>query len=108
MTAVAENTSSSENMLSNRMVNSLHKFRTWDWANSSNDKDGHSQEESFSSGTLMLGNSVHKTVVQFVKLPIVERVPPYTTWIFLDKYVTICVIFLSSLFLAYIGGSGKY
>ncbi|XP_078160551.1 SET domain-containing protein isoform X3 [Carex rostrata] len=82
---VAENNSSSENMLSNRMVNSLYNFCAWDSVNGPCDKDGHSQEESFSAGTLVLENSGQKTVVQFVKLPFVERIPPYTTWIFLDK-----------------------
>ncbi|KAJ4769619.1 Histone-lysine N-methyltransferase [Rhynchospora pubera] len=85
MAAVTEDNTSSENMLSNRMVNSLHNFSPWDWVNGSCDRDGHSQEESFSAGTLVLGNSGQKTVVQFVKLPIMDRIPPYTTWIFLDK-----------------------
>ncbi|TVU47308.1 hypothetical protein EJB05_06903 [Eragrostis curvula] len=46
------------------------------------------QEENLSAGTLVLSSSgcaAHKTVVRFVKLPLVERIPPYTTWIFLDK-----------------------
>lgn len=92
---MTESTSSSENMLSNKMVNSLHNFCAWDWANGSCDKDGHSQEESFSAGTLMLGNSGQKTFVQFVKLPFVERIPPYTSWIFLDKYATTCFLVLN-------------
>jgi [histone H3]-lysine27 N-trimethyltransferase EZH2 len=31
-------------------------------------------------------NLAAETLVQFVKLPLVDRIPPYTTWIFLDKY----------------------
>ncbi|TVU42283.1 hypothetical protein EJB05_08679, partial [Eragrostis curvula] len=48
----------------------------------------YAQEENLLAGTLVLSSSgcaTHKTVVRFVKLPLVERIPPYTTWIFLDK-----------------------
>ncbi|TVU50112.1 hypothetical protein EJB05_01469, partial [Eragrostis curvula] len=42
----------------------------------------------FSAGTLILSSTncaAHKTMMWFVKLPLVERIPPCTTWIFLDK-----------------------
>ncbi|GJN31258.1 hypothetical protein PR202_gb19638 [Eleusine coracana subsp. coracana] len=48
----------------------------------------YAQEENLSAGTLVLSSSgcaTQKTVVKFVKLPLVDRIPPYTTWIFLDK-----------------------
>jgi len=47
------------------------------------------QEENPAAGTLVLsgsGGAAHRTVVRFVKLPSIDRIPPYTTWIFLDKY----------------------
>ncbi|KAG2541319.1 hypothetical protein PVAP13_9NG675600 [Panicum virgatum] len=46
------------------------------------------QEENPAAGTLVLsgsGGAAHMTVVRFVKLPSIDRIPPYTTWIFLDK-----------------------
>ncbi|XP_062211017.1 histone-lysine N-methyltransferase EZ3-like isoform X2 [Phragmites australis] len=46
------------------------------------------EEENMAAGTLVPSSScgaAHRTVVRFVKLPLVERIPPYTTWIFLDK-----------------------
>jgi len=47
------------------------------------------QEENPAAGTLVLsgsGGAAQRTVVRFVKLPSIDRIPPYTTWIFLDKY----------------------
>ncbi|GJN08077.1 hypothetical protein PR202_ga25965 [Eleusine coracana subsp. coracana] len=52
----------------------------------------YAQEENLSAGTLVLSSSscaTQNTVVKFVKLPLVDRIPPYTTWIFLDKYSSI-------------------
>ncbi|RLN19692.1 histone-lysine N-methyltransferase EZ3 isoform X3 [Panicum miliaceum] len=46
------------------------------------------QEENPAAGTLVLsgsGGAAQRTVVRFVKLPLIDRIPPYTTWIFLDK-----------------------
>ncbi|XP_025794481.1 histone-lysine N-methyltransferase EZ3 isoform X3 [Panicum hallii] len=46
------------------------------------------QEENPAAGTLVLsgsGGPAQRTVVRFVKLPWIDRIPPYTTWIFLDK-----------------------
>ncbi|KAF8683897.1 hypothetical protein HU200_044841 [Digitaria exilis] len=46
------------------------------------------QEENPAAGALVLsgsGGAAQRTVVRFVKLPLIERIPPYTTWIFLDK-----------------------
>ncbi|KAL6648269.1 hypothetical protein ACP70R_012493 [Stipagrostis hirtigluma subsp. patula] len=46
------------------------------------------QEENMASGTLAPSSSsgaAQRTIVRLVKLPLVERIPPYTTWIFLDK-----------------------
>ncbi|KAL6902261.1 hypothetical protein ACP4OV_005137 [Aristida adscensionis] len=46
------------------------------------------QEENTSAGLLVpstSGVAAQKTIVRFVKLPLAERIPPYTTWIFLDN-----------------------
>jgi [histone H3]-lysine27 N-trimethyltransferase EZH2 len=36
-------------------------------------------------------NLVVGALVRFVKLPLVDRIPPYTTWIFLDKYSAVAL-----------------
>jgi len=49
------------------------------------------QEENPAAGTLVLsgsGGAAQRTVVRFVKLPSIDRIPPYTTWIFLDNAET--------------------
>jgi [histone H3]-lysine27 N-trimethyltransferase EZH2 len=53
------------------------------------DKDGgNSQDESsFTSNGILAGNLGAKNAIQVIKLPEVEKLPPYTTWIFLDRSV---------------------
>lgn len=38
--------------------------------------------------SIILGFQTGKTSVRPVKLPRIENVPPYTTWIYLDRYTT--------------------
>lgn len=76
-----------ENVLSARMGNALCELSGWECVNGSGEKEiGHSQEENLSAGTLAVGNGV----VRLVKLPFIEKIPPYTSWIFLAKY---CFLF---------------
>jgi [histone H3]-lysine27 N-trimethyltransferase EZH2 len=52
----------------------------------------YAQEDNLVSATLgpsSSGCAAQRTAMQFVKLPLVDRIPPYTTWIFVDKY---CVV----------------
>uniref|UniRef100_A0A6V7PRA5 [histone H3]-lysine(27) N-trimethyltransferase n=1 Tax=Ananas comosus var. bracteatus TaxID=296719 RepID=A0A6V7PRA5_ANACO len=71
-----------ENVLSARMGNALCELSGWECVNGSGEKEiGHSQEENLSAGTLAVGNGV----VRLVKLPFIEKIPPYTSWIFLAK-----------------------
>lgn len=63
----------------------------WNLARGSGEREVvHVQEENLSAdGTLVLsssGDSAQSIVLQLVKLPLVDKIPPYTTWIFLDKY----------------------
>nr|CAB3501043.1 unnamed protein product [Digitaria exilis] len=56
------------------------------------------QEENPAAGTLVLsgsGGAAQRTVVRFVKLPLIERIPPYTTWIFLDKYGAVAPLLIT-------------
>ncbi|KAG9457871.1 hypothetical protein H6P81_002379 [Aristolochia fimbriata] len=50
------------------------------------DKENINYQEDSSSSVVVFGsNSGVKIVVQLIKLPFTERIPPYTTWIFLDR-----------------------
>lgn len=47
-----------------------------------------SQEDGHASSAILLGSSIAvKNAVRPIKLTEVKRLPPYTTWIFLDRYV---------------------
>jgi len=78
------------NALSQRAAEGQSRFTGSDLANGIAERDlVYMQEENLAVGTLVLSSSgaaAQRTVVRFVKLPLVERIPPYTTWIFLDKY----------------------
>jgi histone-lysine N-methyltransferase EZH2 len=64
------------------------------------DKDGcNFQEESpFSSSNAILGGNLSaKNSIRPIKLPEVSKLPPYTTWIFLDRSVQNPRLFSTSL-----------
>lgn len=45
-----------------------------------------SQEDGYAPSAILLGSSIAvKNAVRPIKLPEVKRLPPYTTWIFLDR-----------------------
>ncbi|XP_047950602.1 histone-lysine N-methyltransferase CLF [Salvia hispanica] len=45
-----------------------------------------SQEDGYASSAILLGSSIAvKSAVRPIKLPEVKKLPPYTTWIFLDR-----------------------
>ncbi|XP_006651312.1 histone-lysine N-methyltransferase EZ1 isoform X1 [Oryza brachyantha] len=78
------------NALSQRAAEGRRRLVGWDSASGSGERElVHLQEENLAAGTLVLSSSgsgaSHRTVVQLVMLPVVEKIPPYTTWIFLDK-----------------------
>ncbi|CAN6467916.1 unnamed protein product [Victoria cruziana] len=68
------------NMLSVRMESALSKLKNSD----SGTADVSTQDSS--SSTIIFGNgSEVKNLVRPIKLPFVEKIPPYTSWIFLDR-----------------------
>ncbi|ONL97258.1 enhancer of zeste3 [Zea mays] len=86
---VASRGSDGGNALSQRAAEGQFRLAGSDLAHGIGERDVvYMQEENLASGTLVLSSSgaaAQRTVVRFVKLPLVERIPPYTTWIFLDK-----------------------
>jgi [histone H3]-lysine27 N-trimethyltransferase EZH2 len=57
-----------------------------DLANGTGERDMNSMQENMSARTLTLSSSAQRTIVRFVKLPLVDKIPPQTAWIFLEKY----------------------
>lgn len=53
--------------------------------NGDNDSSS-SQEDGFAPSAILLGSSIAvKSAVRPIKLPEVQKLPPYTTWVFLDR-----------------------
>jgi hypothetical protein len=64
------------------------------------EEDGVSSEEesSYATSTVMLGgNQAAKSAIRLIKLPEVPKLPPYTTWTFLDRSVYNCIHFSTAL-----------
>lgn len=48
--------------------------------------NGFQDESSYGSSVLLFGNNhVGKCAIRTIKLPEVPKLPPYTTWVFLDR-----------------------
>lgn len=91
MAEAASRGSESGNVLSQLAADGQSRIVGWNLARGSGEREVvHVQEENLSAdGTLVLsssGDSAQSIVLQLVKLPLVDKIPPYTTWIFLDKY----------------------
>ncbi|KAL5679274.1 hypothetical protein ACJX0J_005659, partial [Zea mays] len=68
-----------------------------DLANGTGERDMNSMQENMSARTLTLSSSAQRTIVRFVKLPLVDKIPPQTAWIFLEKLlVLLCSYVLQS------------
>ncbi|XP_020537308.1 histone-lysine N-methyltransferase CLF isoform X2 [Jatropha curcas] len=76
-------TDGSIDLLTKRQKDALGMHSGIDMSNG--DKDT-SQEDGHASTAVLLGSSIPvKSAVRPIKLPEVKRLPPYTTWIFLDR-----------------------
>ncbi|KAK8960351.1 Histone-lysine N-methyltransferase EZ3 [Platanthera guangdongensis] len=72
----------SDNFLSARLTSPLCRLSTWE-----QDKESaNSQEEISAPASIVFGSSCGgKSVVCLNKLPFVDKIPPYTSWIFLNR-----------------------
>jgi hypothetical protein len=64
------------------------------------EEDGVSSEEesSYATSTVLLGgNQAAKSAIRLIKLPEVPKLPPYTTWTFLDRSVYNYIQFSTAL-----------
>lgn len=82
-------------LLTKRQKDALDMQNGIDVSDGENDR---SQEDNHASTAVLLGSNVAvRNAVRPIKLPEVKRLPPYTTWIFLDRFVIFLHCFLRSL-----------
>lgn len=86
------NPSSAADLLTKRKIDALAMHQSIEATNG--DKESHSSQEA--STAVLMGSSIPvKNAVRPIKLTEMRKLPPYTTWIFLDRFVMI----LSAIFL---------
>lgn len=62
------------------------------------DSDSNSSQEDGHASAILLGSSIAvKNAVRPIRLPEVNKLPPYTTWIFLDRLITFSINLFSFL-----------
>ena len=84
-------TDSASDLLTRRQKDALVMQNGIDISNG--DKDNHSYQEP--STAVLMGSSIPvKNAVRPIKLAEVKKLPPYTTWIFLDRFVRLTRIFV--------------
>lgn len=72
----------SDNLLSVRWTSPLCRLSTWE----PDKESANSQEEISAPDSVVFGSSCGgKTVVRLNKIPFVDKIPPYTSWIFLNR-----------------------
>lgn len=80
-------------LLTKRQKDALDMQNGIDVSEGENDQ---SQEDGHASSAVLLGSNVAvRNAVRPIKLPEVKRLPPYTTWIFLDRFVKFIYYFQS-------------
>eukprot|EP00257_Ricinus_communis_P018700 XP_015577488.1 histone-lysine N-methyltransferase CLF [Ricinus communis] len=78
-------TDSGVDLLTKRQKDALGMHSGVDASNGDKDSNS-SQEDGHASTAVLLGSSIPvKNAVRPIKLPEIKRLPPYTTWIFLDS-----------------------
>nr|AEZ06400.1 CLF-like protein [Aquilegia coerulea] len=77
--------SNSENLLTKRQQDAICMFNASELNNGEKENNG-CEEDRYASSAVLLGASFGaKNVIPPIKLPQVNKLPPYTTWIFLDR-----------------------
>lgn len=71
-----------KNMLSFRIDSVLHKSSDPE----SGDKEIVACQEVLPAAIVFGNNNNEESLIRFIKLPYIEKIPLYTTWIFLSRY----------------------
>lgn len=74
-------------LLSKRQKDAIDMQNGIDTSNGDDDSNS-SEDDGYATSAILLGSSIAvKNAVRPIKLPEEKRIPPYTTWIFLDRCV---------------------
>lgn len=93
------NTDRSIDLLTKRQKDAIDMHNSVDASNGDGDSSS-SQEDDHACTAVLLGSNVPvKNAVRPIKLVELKRLPPYTTWIFLDRCVKISFYFILFIFL---------
>ncbi|XP_073098810.1 histone-lysine N-methyltransferase CLF isoform X2 [Elaeis guineensis] len=80
------NTDTDVNLLTRRQDDALCTLNSVELSGGEKDGSSCQEESSYASSTVILGSNFGgKNAVRPIKLPEVPKLPPYTTWIFLDR-----------------------
>ncbi|XP_038971855.1 histone-lysine N-methyltransferase CLF-like isoform X3 [Phoenix dactylifera] len=80
------NTDVDVNLLTKRQDDALCTLNSLELSGGEKDSSSCQEESSYASSTVILGSNFGgKNAVRPIKLPEVPKLPPYTTWIFLDR-----------------------
>ncbi|XP_055825652.1 histone-lysine N-methyltransferase CLF isoform X2 [Solanum dulcamara] len=72
-------------LLSKRQKDAIDMQNGIDTSNADDDSNS-SEDDGYATSAILLGSSIAvKNAVRPIKLPEVKRIPPYTSWIFLDR-----------------------
>uniref|UniRef100_Q76I95 [histone H3]-lysine(27) N-trimethyltransferase n=1 Tax=Petunia hybrida TaxID=4102 RepID=Q76I95_PETHY len=75
----------SVDLLSKRQQDAIDMHNGIDSSNGDNDSNS-SEDDGYASSAILLGSSIAvKNAVRPITLPEMRRLPPYTTWVFLDR-----------------------
>lgn len=83
-------------LLSKRQKGATDMHNGVNASNGDRESNGYHEDGHGSTAVLLGYNVTTKNAVRPIKLPEVKRLPPYTTWIFLDRSVCIIYVFISS------------
>lgn len=82
---LSNDTGKNADLLTKRLQTAIDTQNGMDRSSGDNDSNS-SLDDNHGSAAILLGSSIAtKNAVQPIKLTEVKRLPPYTTWIFLDK-----------------------
>uniref|UniRef100_A0ACD5W9R3 Uncharacterized protein n=2 Tax=Avena sativa TaxID=4498 RepID=A0ACD5W9R3_AVESA len=74
------------NLLTSRQADALCLVHSLEVSPAEEDGVSSEEESSYATSTVMLGgNQAAKSAIRSIKLPEVPKLPPYTTWTFLDR-----------------------
>jgi [histone H3]-lysine27 N-trimethyltransferase EZH2 len=95
--STSKGTDSASNLLTKRQDDALCTLHSLDIIPVDKDGGTFQDESPFSSSNVMFGGNLgpKNAIIRPIKLPEVPKLPPYTTWIFLDRSVYNYRLFLT-------------